>query len=104
MADTISAATAWSPADLSLGFMAPVDVSAGLDPEAAHIAGSTHVAAAAPGLAVDFMTLTPDASGWTYDSARPTSYDQPSSIAGYAVIVPDDNGPVVLAASDRAEA
>src|SRR5689334_18164090 len=97
MADTISAAATWSQGDPQMGFIVPVDVAAGPDRVVAPIQ-SAAVNDAPPGLVVDFVTLTADASGWTYDPAAGYPPEQASpTVSGYAAAAAvDDAGPVVL--------
>jgi hypothetical protein len=69
MADTISAAAAWTAADAQFSFVAAPAPGAAPDPGAvsgpAHVAGAGFAADPGPGLLVDFLTLPSGGASWT---------------------------------------
>lgn len=98
MADTISAAAAWVP-DARISFVSQQDLfgPAGAEGGVAHIPGSTFAADPPPSLVVDFVTLTPDASGWT-DLAAAQDQPSPTGGVGYVSDVQGASGPVIVGA------
>lgn len=102
MNDTISASAALVSDDARINFVVPEtrqDLTGpdGADGGVAHIPGSTFAADAPPSLVITFVTLTPDASGWTDVGA---AQDQPSPTvsAGYVSDVQGPTGTVIVGA------
>jgi hypothetical protein len=101
MNDTVSAATAWGSGDARLNFLDVGDYGAAPGPVGSHISGSAYSVDAAPGLIVNFVSLSPDASGWGsvigLDQAAAPLEALPPTVSGFASM-PDTSSPVIVGA------
>ena len=102
MTDTISASAALVFDDARISFVVPgsrqdLTGPTGADGGGSHISGSSFAADAPPSLVVNFVTLTPDASGWMGIAA---AQDQPSPTVsgGYVTDAPGVSGAVIVGA------